>query len=144
MKFDLLKTLNNKEGAALVEFALIIPLLLTIFFGIVELGLLFYNQQVITNASREGARAAVVMRQPRVPDSEIQNIVIDFAENFMVSFGPSSTLTTTITPDETTRAAAPFGTELVVSVTYPFEFMALPTFGTGPITLRAETRMRME
>lgn len=50
---------STERGAALVEFALVFPILLLLLMGIVEFGLLFYNKQVLTNASREGARAGI-------------------------------------------------------------------------------------
>jgi len=48
--------LNSQEGAAMIEFAIILPLLLLFIFGIIEFSLALFNQQVITNAAREGAR----------------------------------------------------------------------------------------
>jgi Flp pilus assembly protein TadG len=44
------------RGAAAVEFALILPLLLLLVFGIVEFGLLLNKQVSVSNAAREGAR----------------------------------------------------------------------------------------
>ena len=52
--------IRNEKGGSLVEFAIITPLLFVILFGIFESGLLLYNKAVITNASREGARAGIV------------------------------------------------------------------------------------
>ena len=57
---------SSQKGASLVEFALVLPLLMLILWGIIEFGLLLYNKQVITNASREGARAGIVAANPRV------------------------------------------------------------------------------
>jgi len=51
---------RNDRGAAAVEFALILPILLLLIGGIVDFGRAFFTQVVITNAAREGARAAVV------------------------------------------------------------------------------------
>ena len=51
---------KRQSGQALVELALVLPLLLILAFGIVEFGLLMYNKAVITNASREGARVGIV------------------------------------------------------------------------------------
>ena len=51
---------HNQKGAALLEFAIILPFLLVLVFGMIEFGLIAYNKQVITNASREGARWAIV------------------------------------------------------------------------------------
>ena len=51
---------KKEEGQAMVEFALVLPLLLVLLFGIIDFGWLFYNKIAINNASREGARYAVV------------------------------------------------------------------------------------
>ena len=47
-----------ERGAALVEFALAVPLLLVVIAGIVDFGFVFQRYEVITNAAREGARLA--------------------------------------------------------------------------------------
>jgi hypothetical protein len=47
------------RGASAVEFALVLPVLLLILFGIIEYGWLLTTQIVLTNAVSEGARAAV-------------------------------------------------------------------------------------
>jgi len=52
------KRRNRPAGQALVEFALIIPVLLFIIIGIIDLGRAFHAYIAITNASREGARYA--------------------------------------------------------------------------------------
>jgi Flp pilus assembly protein TadG len=46
----------GERGAALVEFALVAPLLLVVIAGIVDFGFLFQRYEVLTNAAREGAR----------------------------------------------------------------------------------------
>ena len=50
---------TNQRGAAAVEFAIVLPILLLLFAGVTEFGIMYYNKQVLTNASREGARAGV-------------------------------------------------------------------------------------
>lgn len=49
----------GQEGAAAVEFALILPILILLVLGGMDLGHKYYMQHLITNASREGARYAV-------------------------------------------------------------------------------------
>ncbi len=44
------------RGQGLVEFALVLPLLVLIIFGVLDLGRAFYSLIAITNAAREGAR----------------------------------------------------------------------------------------
>lgn len=51
---------RERRGAAAVEFALICPLFILLLFGMIEFGRMAMVQQVIINASREGARQAVV------------------------------------------------------------------------------------
>jgi Flp pilus assembly protein TadG len=53
--------LRREEGAgALVEFALVLPILLLVVFGIIEFGFAWYVRQGIANAAREGARWSIV------------------------------------------------------------------------------------
>jgi len=149
----------SEKGATAVEFAIVASLFLSLVFGIIEFSILMFDQHVLTNASREGARAGIVMRIPRVSDTEIQDKIRAYAEEHMVSFDTSSALdfgpwfenpedpadpTTWISPDQASRVGSLFGTELKVTVKYPFDFLVLSAFGLGPVTLEAETRMRME
>ncbi len=137
--------LRDESGSAAVEFAVISVVLIAVLFGIIEFGILLFDKHVLTNASREGARAGVVMRVPRLSDAAIISKVNEYAQAHMISFGASSALTTTVTPPEASRSgAALFGTEMEVTVTYPYEFMVLSGFGLGPVSLTAKTRMRME
>ena len=50
----------GERGAALVEFALAVPLMLVVIAGIVDFGFVFQRYEVITNAAREGARLATL------------------------------------------------------------------------------------
>ena len=50
------------DGAAMVEFAICSSVLIMFLLGILEFGFLYYQKQVITNASREAARYAVTYR----------------------------------------------------------------------------------
>ena len=54
------KLIKNKRGQALVELALVLPLLILLLFGTMEFGRIFHSYLVLTNASREGARAGIV------------------------------------------------------------------------------------
>ncbi|MBV1779101.1 pilus assembly protein [Paeniglutamicibacter sp. ABSL32-1] len=51
---------KREEGASAVEFALVLPVLITLLLGIMEFGF-FFNQQIsVTQAAREGARAYAI------------------------------------------------------------------------------------
>jgi len=51
---------NRDRGAAMVEFALLLPLLLLLLFGIIDFGRALNAQITITQAAREGARLAAL------------------------------------------------------------------------------------
>jgi Flp pilus assembly pilin Flp len=51
---------RDQEGAAAVEFALLLPLLVLLLFGMIEFGFAFNSRIQATNAAREAARRAVV------------------------------------------------------------------------------------
>ena len=48
-----------QSGQELVEFAIVIPILLLVVFGVLDLGRIFHSAITITNAAREGARYAM-------------------------------------------------------------------------------------
>ncbi len=51
---------RNRRGAAVVEFAVVAPVFFLLVFGMIEFGRAIMVQQILTNASREGARVAVL------------------------------------------------------------------------------------
>lgn len=51
---------KRRRGAAIVEFAVVLPLLLMLLFGIIDFGWIFMVRQTLTNAAREGCRVAVL------------------------------------------------------------------------------------
>lgn len=132
--------IKNHNGAAVVEFALLVPFLFLLIFGIIEFALILFNQQVITNAAREGARLGVIVRLPRVSDQEIKDEVKSYAQKYLVSFG-SNTLDDSDIEILPTGRCLGFGCDLEVSVTYDYNFLVLPEL---PIELKSVSVMRME
>jgi len=134
---------GNTTGASAIEFAIILPVLLLVLFGIVEFSIIFYDKAVITNASREGARAGIVYRYPTpVTQGEIQQVVIDYCADYLINFTGSPSLTISAP-----TAGLTTGAPLTVTVTYQYQTLILPNFVatmTGGINLVATTVMRME
>jgi Flp pilus assembly protein TadG len=60
MFHQIAKLLKKNHGQGIVEFALIVPILLLLVFGILEGGRVLYSQLIVTEAAREGARAVAV------------------------------------------------------------------------------------
>jgi len=69
------RRLRSERGAELIEFALIFPLLLLVLLGIIDFGLMFQRYEVLTNATREGARIAVL---PNYTAADVQMRVCDY------------------------------------------------------------------
>jgi len=142
----IIKRLRCQKGVAAVEFAIILPVLMIIIFGIIEFGLLLYDKQVITNASREGARAGIVVGASRVDDAGILAVMDRYLVNHLITFGSTPSLDITIDPP-LPRTDMDFGDDLTVTVTYDYDFLVLPNFVTsitGVQTLVAKTVMKME
>lgn len=128
----------------MVEFAFVLPLLLIIVFGTIEFGVLMYNQQVLTNASREGARAGIVSRLTRVDNAAITSVVENYCATNLVTFGDQNTPGVTVTGYS---ANAAFGSNLQVDVTYQYSFLVIPNFIPGInslLNMRAVTTMRYQ
>ena len=137
------KELAYQKGSVVVEFALIFPLLLFIVFSIIECSLALYDKAVITNASREAARAGIVLRTPKLTKTQIANVALDYCQHNLISFAQNALPTVQVNDNDTTT----FGTPLSVSVSYVYTglgFGQLINALAGPITLRATTTMNNE
>src|SRR4051794_18662452 len=105
------KRLRSESGASAVEFALLLPVLMMILFGIIEFGMALYRQAILTNASREGARLGIVLSVPPITTAMI-NAAID---TYLTSAG--------ITPGTVSRtivAGGVTGTPVSVALTLPY------------------------
>ena len=144
--------LRTQRGNALVEFALVLPLLLLIFAGIVDFGFLFQRYEVITNAAREGARIGVL---PGYEAADVQERVLDYVQAGL-SMSAEDAATAVGTPDVqlvmlATGTGAPFAaTQVTVSFTYNYLIIGpivnLVTGGdwTASITINSRSTMRRE
>ncbi len=72
----LFRKVKDEKGQAMVEMALVLPILLLLLCGILDFGWLFYNQLSLNNAAREGARYAVVNTENADRDNLIHAHII--------------------------------------------------------------------
>jgi len=86
--------------------------------GIIEFGFALYDKAVITNASREGARAGIVLRVPAVTPAEITDRVTNYTGTALLGLGAASLVTVDF-PVQSNPA------HLAVRVTYTFRGLAL-------------------
>jgi Flp pilus assembly protein TadG len=81
-----LRPRRARRGAAIVEMAVIAPLLLTLLFGIMEFGWMFMVHETMTNTARECARLATLQG---VSDADVQARFLDAMEGTGVHVTPS-------------------------------------------------------
>ena len=127
---------KKRRGAAAVEFAVVAPIFLLLVFGMIEYGRMVMVQQVLTNASREGARIGVL-------DGSTNEEVLDRVTHYLTS-GSIQGANITVTP--TNPEDAGFGEPVTVTVDIDFSQVSwLPSpMYLGGTTLSATTVMRRE
>lgn len=130
---------RNRQGAAAVEFAIVAPVFFLMVFGMIEFGRALMVQQVLTNASREGARVGVLDST-----TPTRTQVIDTVNTYLQSAGISGA-TITLNPTEPTTAG--YGEPVTVTVQVPFSnvsWLPAPWFLGGNTQLTASSIMRRE
>lgn len=142
------RRLFNERGTALLETALVLPLVLLVSVSIFEFGRAYQTWQVLTNASREAARIAVL---PGTSDSDINTRVQAYLAAGQI---PNAT-SASIGIDRTRTISIGLGTapSTRITVSYPFNFLVLnpvaklvvsnSTLG-GALTMTAQAEMRNE
>src|SRR5579872_6378435 len=103
------KSAPLRRGAATVEFAVVAPVFLIMIIGIMELGRGIVVQQLLTNASREGARIGGY-------DSTTSASTVTTAVNSYLSNVGISSATTTVSPDPPSLASDGQSVSVTVSV----------------------------
>jgi Flp pilus assembly protein TadG len=142
-----MKRLKLQTGSNIVEFALVLPLLLVLVFGIIDFSLALFDKAVLTNASREGARAGMVFKVPRMTDAEIQAVVQAYASSHLITFGTPNLQTTINRTDvDGIGGSTSSGDTLSVRVDYPYNYLVvnklIPTLGS--LNLSSTSVMRYE
>lgn len=157
---------RSRRGQSLVESALILPVLLTMTLGLIDVGFTFFAYIQVINSSREGARAASQYQYLHNSPSSIGSAYSSsqndsnrgygaggvnpvYADNAQASARRAvgrldpSRLTVTVSYPESLSGANPSrsGQPVKVSVTYPYTLPVVSTFGFGAptITLRSST-----
>ncbi len=126
--------MKDRRGQALVELALIVPILLFLVLGVVEFGRLFNAYMTVQHAAREGARLGIL----GASDNEIRNRVLQNT----VSLDPAL-VSVAIAPSSSSRTS---GTILTVYVSYNFTVL-MPLLSSvigSSIPVTAALSMRME
>ena len=138
---------GSERGAQLVEFALVLPILLFVLAGILDMGFLFKDYQILTNAAREGARLAAL---PGFTSTQVTTRV----NGYVAAGGIQGTPTTVIdnisivTDSATGRSINAVRVTVEVAHSYlilgPIAQLVSGATSPAPVTLRAAATMRVE
>lgn len=144
--------LRNKRGAAMVEMAIVVTLLLLLVFGIIDFGLMLKDYLALSQAAREGARSAAVgtnaaqvsstintwaSKVGLTPSGHMQQVKLEYVD-------PASGATSTL-GDSGEYNDAPQGSEIVVKLVYRHDFIMGQFLGLGDsISLGTTMVMRRE
>ena len=123
----------------LVEFALTLPLLLLVFFGIMEFGLIVFSYNTIANAAREGTRYGIIDPGPESGDCAAPTGAIGNQICQMVSGLDTAHIA---------YQAGVSAQSITVAITYTYQFITAPVMdaaGLGPtIDLTTVATMQVE
>lgn len=119
------RSAHREAGNAIVEMALVLPLLVMLAFGVVEFGRAYNAQITVTHAAREGVRVLALTQDG--------GAAADAARKAATSLDP-----TLVTVD---AGVCNPGYPTTVVVTYPFTY-EVPLFGTSTISLTGRGVMR--
>ena len=109
---------NRESGQTMVEFALILPTLAILLFGIIQFGIAFNNYLTVTDAVRAGARQGAVARllPAGERESSVTARVLSAADNLDTS---KLSVSVSVSPGWQT------GADVTVTATYPFDINLL-------------------
>ena len=133
----MLTATNRKRqcGAQAVEFALILPFFLALMLLIIDMGFLVFNKAVITNASREAARAGTVLTAAPWSAAAVAAVACNYARTSLISSNSGSHAADCSGSADPVIAVTPqvqpnFGDPVSVSVTYPYQGFLKSLMGT--------------
>jgi hypothetical protein len=163
--------IKREGGAAAVETAIVLPVLVLLLFGIIEFGILLYNKAMITNACREGARTGIVFAHDlgvdpddladdtcHPDDTTIIDKVNQYLQTFLITFGGPNDWKVDIrrykydytvyppTKVEIGEGDETAGDALEVTVRYQYGYLVLSHFmgGSDFLNLGTTVNMRFE
>jgi Flp pilus assembly protein TadG len=126
---------RNRKGAAIVEFALVVPLLLLLLWGIVDIGRAFYTLNNLASAVREGARSAAVMATDPTAAAN-QTLIKSTVTTAFTPIGPAlqaeSVFVTLANRQVTVQASYPFAPLVLVGWTFPVRRSAIFRWEQAP------------
>jgi Flp pilus assembly protein TadG len=105
---------RNEKGQSMTEFALVLPILAVLLFGVIQFGIVFNNYIQVTDAVRAGARKGAVGRHLQNPEAAVIQTVRDASTNLKQS-----------DLDVSVTSSFQQGSDVAVTATYPYSINLL-------------------
>ena len=141
---------RHMRGAAAVELAIIFPIVMAIFFSIMEWGFVVYNKAVLTNAAREGARNGILLRtaaqrQAGADTAAAQAWALRYCNGRLITMSGSNTCTVATQVSDGQKRSGLDTLTVTANHTYsPTGLMILYSIMAGPIDLSQPAVMTYE
>jgi Flp pilus assembly protein TadG len=113
---QLKKTIQNEQGQTMTEFALVLPILCLLLFGIIQFGIIFNNYVALTDAARAASRKGAVSRNSSDPQGDCQTTGYAAGANLK---NPGTDFKLTCSSSWT------IGSDVTVTATYPYDVSLL-------------------
>jgi Flp pilus assembly protein TadG len=147
---------RGERGAALVEFAIVVPLFLVLVFGVIAFGLTFNDYISVRQGTREAARQGAVGNFGSTttcsltgvsggPTSDIQKLMCLAKSQIGLSYANTRVKVMSGTADFSSTGTFSKGDSLIVCTEYPVSSVAkFITPVLGSTVLKTKTQMRIE
>jgi Flp pilus assembly protein TadG len=113
---NLKRTIKNERGQTMTEFALVLPILLVLLFGIMQFGIIFNNYVALTDAARAASRKGAVSRSASNPQGDCE------ATGYAAGTNLDQPHVKFILTCDSTWA---IGSDVTVTATYPYDIKLL-------------------
>ena len=123
--------ITSEQGQTMAEFAVVLPILVVLLFGIMQFGIAFNNYVTLTDAARAGARKAAVSRNSGDPAGDCKRAVLAAADNLDQ---------TVLDPRVQCNSSWAAGSDVEVDASYPYNItlFGLPVFSGDLKTVMKE------
>ena len=126
-------TTRARRAVAAVEFAAVLPAIMILLVGIIEVGRLIEFQQVLSNAPREGGRQAAT---GQMTNAQVKQVVIDYvAAAGFTTTGMTVTVTDLTSGGDVSQAN--YLDRLQVSSTFPYSNVSWSLIDTNIASVAA-------
>jgi Flp pilus assembly protein TadG len=141
---------NDQRGAVLVELAVVVPILLVLFVGVVDFGLILREYQILQNGAREGARLSIMdqyriaggatpAKQTAIRDA-IRQCVVDYLAAEQITIALAS-----VTVNQNAKidiGGGKFAGASQITVSYTRSLLIANSWPFGPMALRGQAIFR--